>query len=106
MGTTALKQHQVEGFQWLVNAWRTGWPGVLLADDMGLGKTYQALAFLALAEEQCVEGRTRSGAQGTALSCRGADCVVKELGKRVLAIGSPSLDWEAGSTLMARRSAI
>lgn len=41
------KQHQIGGFDWLIDAWRTGWPGVLLADDMGLGKTYQALAFLA-----------------------------------------------------------
>jgi SNF2 family DNA or RNA helicase len=41
------KAHQEEGFQWLVEAWTAGWPGVLLADDMGLGKTYQALAFLA-----------------------------------------------------------
>lgn len=44
---SGAKAHQVEGFDWLVAAWRAGWPGVLLADDMGLGKTYQALAFLA-----------------------------------------------------------
>jgi superfamily II DNA or RNA helicase len=42
---TTLKPHQVEGFQWLVRAWRSHRPGVLLADDMGLGKTLQALAF-------------------------------------------------------------
>jgi hypothetical protein len=47
MGNTALKPHQLTGFQWLVEAWRAGWPGVLLADDMGLGKTFQALAFMA-----------------------------------------------------------
>lgn len=47
MGPAPLKAHQVEGFRWLVEAWRTGWPGVLLADDMGLGKTFQALAFMA-----------------------------------------------------------
>ncbi len=47
MSANAPKQHQLEGFSWLVNAWMEGWPGVLLADDMGLGKTYQALAFLA-----------------------------------------------------------
>lgn len=41
------KDHQIQGFDWLVSTWRAGWPGVLLADDMGLGKTYQALAFLA-----------------------------------------------------------
>jgi hypothetical protein len=47
MGRTSFKPHQVEGFDWLVGAWKTGWPGVLLADDMGLGKSYQGLAFLA-----------------------------------------------------------
>lgn len=44
---TRPKTHQSEGFEWLVEAWSAGWPGVLLADDMGLGKTFQALAFLA-----------------------------------------------------------
>lgn len=38
--------HQIEGYNWLVEAWKAGWPGVLLADDMGLGKTFQGLAFL------------------------------------------------------------
>jgi hypothetical protein len=47
LGSTQPKPHQLEGFNWLVNAWTSGWPGVLLADDMGLGKTFQALAFLA-----------------------------------------------------------
>ena len=47
LGTkTKFKQHQDEGFRWLVESWIAGWPGVLLADDMGLGKSYQALAFL------------------------------------------------------------
>ncbi len=41
------KSHQVEGLNWLIEAWRSGWPGVLLADDMGLGKTFQTLAFIA-----------------------------------------------------------
>lgn len=44
---TRPKPHQTTGFAWLVDAYRAGWPGVLLADDMGLGKTFQALAFLA-----------------------------------------------------------
>lgn len=42
---TALKAHQIEGFQWIVECWRSGRPGALLADDMGLGKTLQALSF-------------------------------------------------------------
>lgn len=45
--STIPKPHQVDGFNWLANCYRAGWPGVLLADDMGLGKTFQALAFLA-----------------------------------------------------------
>ncbi len=47
MASTQPKPHQTEGFEWLVSAWRSGRPGVLLADDMGLGKTFQALSFLA-----------------------------------------------------------
>ncbi|CAO4164050.1 DEAD/DEAH box helicase [Methylorubrum populi] len=47
MGRTTFKAHQDEGFEWLVSAWKAGWPGVLLADDMGLGKSFQGLAFLA-----------------------------------------------------------
>uniref|UniRef100_UPI00187D3E2A SNF2-related protein n=1 Tax=Candidatus Magnetaquicoccus inordinatus TaxID=2496818 RepID=UPI00187D3E2A len=43
---TSLKPHQEEGLIWLQSAWRTGFPGVLLADDMGLGKTLLALTFL------------------------------------------------------------
>jgi SNF2 family DNA or RNA helicase len=41
------KEHQLQGFSWLVENWSAGRSGVLLADDMGLGKTLQALAFLA-----------------------------------------------------------
>jgi SNF2 family DNA or RNA helicase len=47
MVRTSPKSHQIQGFEWLVDGWRKGWPGVLLADDMGLGKTLQALAFIA-----------------------------------------------------------
>lgn len=61
MGTTPLKPHQVDGFQWLVSAWTAGWPGVLLADDMGLGKTYQALAFLAWLKNNLTAMRGRTG---------------------------------------------
>ena len=58
MSTNRPKAHQLEGFAWLVEAWRRGWPGVLLADDMGLGKTYQALAFLSwMRGNQAARGR-------------------------------------------------
>ncbi len=43
---TSLKEHQVQGVEWLQHTWGLGYPGVLLADDMGLGKTLQTLAFL------------------------------------------------------------
>lgn len=47
------KDHQVEGVEWLQQAWCGGFPGVLLADDMGLGKTFQTLAFMCwLAEKR------------------------------------------------------
>lgn len=45
------KPHQTIGFHWLVDCWRSGMPGALLADDMGLGKTFQALSFLAWLRE-------------------------------------------------------
>lgn len=55
--TTALKPHQLTGFRWMVDAWRAGRPGVLLADDMGLGKTLQALTFFCwLRESEAAPG--------------------------------------------------
>lgn len=46
----ALKDHQIEGFRWLVTVFGgedTGrWRGGMLADDMGLGKTLQVLSLL------------------------------------------------------------
>lgn len=51
--------HQFEGYNWLVEAWKAGWPGVLLADDMGLGKTFQALAFLSWLRSNREEARKR-----------------------------------------------
>lgn len=47
LSETTPKPHQLRGFDWLVEAYLSGLPGVLLADDMGLGKTFQALLFLA-----------------------------------------------------------
>lgn len=44
--STIPKPHQLDGIEWLQQAWIAGRPGVLLADDMGLGKTFQVLAFL------------------------------------------------------------
>lgn len=60
MGRTSFKPHQVEGFDWLVKAWKAGWPGVLLADDMGLGKSYQGLAFLAWMKANREAARTKA----------------------------------------------
>ncbi|MDR3468142.1 MAG: DEAD/DEAH box helicase [Xanthobacteraceae bacterium] len=64
MGSTPLKAHQLEGFRWLVQTWRSGWPGVLLADDMGLGKTYQALAFLAWHKANALVLRAQGATHG------------------------------------------
>jgi SNF2 family DNA or RNA helicase/HJR/Mrr/RecB family endonuclease len=47
-----LKQHQIEGLNWLVKSYNVALPGVLMADDMGLGKTLQALSFLALLKRE------------------------------------------------------
>lgn len=49
--TTSLYEHQKVGLEWLVEHWRAGNPGSLLADDMGLGKTLQTLAYLAWIQE-------------------------------------------------------
>ncbi len=53
----ALKPHQQDGVSWLVDNYRAGCGGVLLADDMGLGKTFQALTFLAWIRENMIELR-------------------------------------------------
>ena len=45
--TTQLKDHQVNSFDWAVEAWKAGLPGILNADEQGLGKTLQTIAFLA-----------------------------------------------------------
>lgn len=72
MGPAPLKTHQVDGFRWLVEAWRAGWPGVLLADDMGLGKTFQALTFMAWRRRNADMARRR----GTAAVAQGPVLVV------------------------------
>jgi superfamily II DNA or RNA helicase len=44
--TTSLRQHQVESFNWAIDVWSKGLPGILNADEQGLGKTLQTIAFL------------------------------------------------------------
>lgn len=48
---TQLKQHQVDCFHWMLEAWQAGLSGILSADEQGLGKTLQAIAFLAWMKE-------------------------------------------------------
>ena len=43
---TPLKEHQIASFDWQVQAWKAGLPGILNADEQGLGKTLQTIAFL------------------------------------------------------------
>lgn len=54
--TRTLKPHQVKAFEWQVDAWRFGLPGILNADEQGLGKTLQTLAYLTWLAERMLEG--------------------------------------------------
>lgn len=54
---SALDPHQFDGVKWLVENYRAGVGGVLLADDMGLGKTFQSLAFLAWLQENMLHNK-------------------------------------------------
>ena len=54
--TSKLKPHQNTAFGWLMKAYESGLPGVLLADDMGLGKTLQTLAFASYLRENNIVG--------------------------------------------------
>lgn len=62
---TALKPHQIDSFQWKLNAWSAGLPGILNADEQGLGKTLQAIAFLAWMKEN--QAHKTEGATGPVL---------------------------------------
>ncbi len=44
--STPLKEHQSKSFEWALEAWSEGLPGILNADEQGLGKTLQTLSFL------------------------------------------------------------
>jgi hypothetical protein len=87
MGSDPLKPHQVEGFQWLVETWRAGWPGVLLADDMGLGKTFQALSFMAwLREHQLkTEQHAHLGRSSAPMAAGCATCAWTRIGALTMA---------------------
>lgn len=54
--TSKLKPHQDRACEWLMKAYQSGLPGVLLADDMGLGKTLQTLAFASFLRENNIVG--------------------------------------------------
>ena len=43
-----LKDHQVDGVNWLINSFIQDDGGVILADDMGLGKTLQMILFITI----------------------------------------------------------
>jgi hypothetical protein len=44
---TPLQEHQKVSFDWAMEAWTAGLPGILNADEQGLGKTLQTISFLA-----------------------------------------------------------
>ncbi|MCA0045324.1 DEAD/DEAH box helicase [Celeribacter litoreus] len=44
---TPLRDHQKVSFNWAMEAWQAGLPGILNADEQGLGKTLQTISFLA-----------------------------------------------------------
>lgn len=44
-GSLLLRDYQLDGLNWLVNAWCKG-NSTILADEMGLGKTIQVISFL------------------------------------------------------------
>ena len=46
-----LKSHQEKSFDWMVECYLNGFPGVLNADDQGLGKTLQSISFMAWLQE-------------------------------------------------------
>ncbi|RKF16882.1 DEAD/DEAH box helicase [Roseovarius spongiae] len=48
---TPLRPHQNASFDWALDAWTSGLPGILNADEQGLGKTLQTIAFLAWLKE-------------------------------------------------------
>ena len=62
---TPLKDHQVDSFDWQVNAWKSGLPGILNADEQGLGKTLQTIAFLAWLKDHMA--KASDGARGPVL---------------------------------------
>src|SRR5262249_19789174 len=59
LGQAPLKPHQIDGFQWLVQALKAGWSGRLLAAGHGLGKTVRARACLAWIKRNGETARAR-----------------------------------------------
>lgn len=58
---TDLKQHQKDSFDWQVEAWSAGLPGILNADEQGLGKTLQAISFLTWMKENMSRAESERG---------------------------------------------
>lgn len=54
--TREMYPYQTQAFNWQVEAWTSGLPGVLNADEQGLGKTLQTLSFLAWLSAQMDTG--------------------------------------------------
>ena len=56
--TADLLPHQRASFDWQVEAYVEGLPGILNADDQGLGKTLQTIAFMCWLQDNMESGRS------------------------------------------------
>ena len=54
--STTLRPYQITAFEWQVEAWTAGLPGILNSDEQGLGKTLQTLSFLTWLRQQMIKG--------------------------------------------------
>lgn len=57
---TPLREHQQSSFEWTMQAWQAGLPGILNADEQGLGKTLQTITFLAWLKEHMKQASAKN----------------------------------------------
>ena len=99
-----LKGHQTESFQWKLEAWTAGLPGILNADEQGLGKTLQAIAFLAWMKENM--DRFEAGRAGPVLVVAPTSLLInweEEVDKHLTAPGLGNVVRLYGSALGGKK---